>query len=62
MAIKDKRVVTIIIEQRLEIDNVDSMSKIIIHNSLPVEIDIDRVMDRIRELLEIAKQNNFTFL
>ena len=62
MTVNDKRTVTIIIEQRLELDGVDSMYKAIIQKTVPMTVDIDHVLDKIREILVEAKENPFTFL
>lgn len=61
MSVADRIVITVTVERRLTLDGVDSMSKIIIQETIPAGEEKETI-DKIRELLAQAEQNPFTFL
>lgn len=59
--IREKRTIEIIIKTVVEVDGTDSMDKVLVCDT-SVVVSVDDTMERVRELLERAKENNFTLL
>ena len=61
MSVTDHTIITIVIERRLTLDGVDTMSKVLVQETIPSGEEKE-TLDKIRELLAQAEQNPFTFL
>jgi hypothetical protein len=60
--IKDKRVLRIQVVQILEIDNVDSMEKVLVQGTYEISVSIDHVLRYVQALIQSVRDNNFSFL